>query len=201
MIAEYGPVIVNIWLSGGWVMVPLLLVSLFIYGLAAHLLWTITGEKIKRHSDTQLKLWIEHPERSEGEIGNIIRYAHEDSVSLDDIHSRYSEVMTARIPAIERRLVLMNIMVSAAPLLGLLGTVLGMLKTFQAISVGTGKTVDLVAQGISEALITTEMGLLIAIPGYFLAYVIKRKKDEYAAFLARLESFSLLEFQKKGGLT
>lgn len=199
MIEQYAPIVLNIWISGGWCMVPLLLVSLFIYGLAAHLLWVIAAERIGSYSDSQLQLWVDQPERSEGEVGEIIRYAQDEAVSLNEIHSRYSEVVTARIPELDRRLVVMNIMVGAAPLLGLLGTVLGMLKTFQAISAGNGKTVDLVAQGISEALITTEMGLLIAIPGYFLAYIIKRKKDEYAAFLARLESFSLLAFQKKGG--
>ena len=62
---------------------------------------------------------------------------------------------------------------------------------------GGGKLVDVVASGISEALITTEMGLLIAVPGYFMAYAIKRRKDEYEAFLVRLESLTLQQFKRK----
>ncbi len=177
-------------------MVPLLLVSLLIYGLGAHLLWFVSIRRRAAVDDEQLKDWVSRPEHASGLAGEIIRYTQTDARSLDEIHSRYSEVNAAEIPAVERRLVLMNVMVNSAPLLGLLGTVLGMLKTFQAIAVGTGKTVDLVAQGISEALITTEMGLLIAIPGYLMAYLIKRRKDEYVAFLARLESYSHLALEK-----
>lgn len=187
----------DIWVSGGWCMVPLLLVSFFIYGLGAHLLWFVSLRRRAAVDDRQLKAWVNQPEQAVGLAGDIIRYTQTSVKSLDEIHSRYAEVNAAEIPAVERRLVLMNVMVNSAPLLGLLGTVLGMLKTFQAIAVGTGKTVDLVAQGISEALITTEMGLLIAIPGYLLAYLIKRRKDEYVAFLARLESYSHLELQRR----
>lgn len=196
LLQRYAPVIWNIWVSGGWCMVPLLIVSLCIYGLGAHLLWFVSVRRRAAVDDQQLKLWVSQPDQAGGLAGEIIRYTQTGAKNLEDIHSRFSEVNAAEIPAVERRLVLMNVMVNSAPLLGLLGTVLGMLKTFQAIAVGTGKTVDLVAQGISEALITTEMGLLIAIPGYLMAYLIKRRKEEYVAFLARLESYAHLEFEK-----
>jgi biopolymer transport protein ExbB len=191
------PLVWHIWVSGGWCMVPLFVVSLFVYGLGVHLLVFVTLRRRSVVSDDSLRRWVARPEEASGLVGDIIRYTQTDAKSLSEIHNRYSEVSAAEIPSIERRLVLMNVMVNSAPLLGLLGTVLGMLKTFQAISAGSGKTVDLVAQGISEALITTEMGLLIAIPGYLLAYLIKRRKDEYVALLARLESYSHLELEKK----
>jgi biopolymer transport protein ExbB len=196
LLQRYAPAIWNIWVSGGWCMVPLLVVSLFIYGLGAHLLWFISVRRRAAVDDQRLKLWVSRPDQADGLAGEIIRYTQTDANSVDEIRNRFSEVNAAEIPAVERRLALMNVMVNSAPLLGLLGTVLGMLKTFQAIAVGTGKTVDLVAQGISEALITTEMGLLIAIPGYLMVYLIKRRKDEYVAFLARLESYTHLEFEK-----
>ena len=84
----------------------------------------------------------------------------------------------------------MRICVSAAPLVGLLGTVMGMLDTFGALAVGTGgdKTMGLVAAGISEALITTETGLVIALPGLFFQYQLQRGHDRYKAFLAHLET-------------
>jgi len=58
-------------------------------------------------------------------------------------------------------------LVAAAPLLGLLGTVFGMIDTFTAVALRSGETADLVAQGISQALITTQVGLLAALPGTF----------------------------------
>lgn len=58
-------------------------------------------------------------------------------------------------------------LVVAAPLLGLLGTVLGMIETFEAVSMRSGEAADLVAAGISQALVTTQTGLLAALPGTF----------------------------------
>ncbi len=84
----------------------------------------------------------------------------------------------------------MKICVSAAPLLGLLGTVTGMLATFGALASGSGgdKTMGLVAKGISEALITTETGLVIALPGLFFQYQLARRHERYKTFLAHLET-------------
>ncbi len=79
----------------------------------------------------------------------------------------------------ERRLPLLAVIITASPLLGLLGTVTGMVKTFTLITVfGTGNA-DKLASGISEALVTTELGLAIAIPtlivhGY-LSQQVKRR--------------------------
>jgi len=56
-------------------------------------------------------------------------------------------------------------LVVAAPLLGLLGTVLGMIETFDAVALGSGAATDMVARGISQALITTQVGLIAALPG------------------------------------
>ena len=82
--------------------------------------------------------------------------------------------------------------------MGLLGTVIGMLGTFSAISSGGGsETVDMVAAGISEALITTQTGLFIALPGIFLVLVIQRQKSAIASGILRLESQSLTTLDLK----
>jgi hypothetical protein len=77
-----------------------------------------------------------------------------------------------------------GVMVVAAPLFGLLGTVLGMLLTFKAIGVGGSSVSDIVAKGISEALVATQTGLTVAIPGWMAAFLAKRWRAEYVAFLA-----------------
>lgn len=58
-------------------------------------------------------------------------------------------------------------LVAAAPLVGLLGTILGMIETFHGVSLRSGETTALVAAGISKALITTQVGLIVALPGAF----------------------------------
>ena len=193
-LAEY---IVETWQSGGVVMLPLLLVALLIYTVATSLLLNFRQRGYKHLDDQTVIDWVRTPGKSEGEVGEIIRYTQDEVGKLDEVYSRFSEVFASRLPFFERRLVFLNTLVATAPLLGLLGTVMGMLVTFKGLSVGGGKLVDVVASGISEALITTEMGLLIAVPGYFMAYAIKRRKDEYEAFLVRLESLTLQQFKRK----
>ena len=186
------------WESGGVVMFPLILVAFLIYSVAVHLLLSLMRRSFRNLDDETLIKWVEDPEKSEGEVGRIIRFTQDGVLELSDVYSRFSEVFSSCLPFFERRLVYLNTLITTAPLLGLLGTVMGMLITFKGLSIGGGKLMDVVASGISEALITTEMGLLIAVPGYFLAYLIKRRKDEYETFLVRLESLTLQQFKRKG---
>lgn len=106
------------------------------------------------------------------------------------------EIRLALLDRIERRLRLLAVLVSTAPLLGLLGTVLGMLDTFVGISRGGGpETANSVAAGISEALLTTQTGLTIALPGLFLSIIIQRRSLLIESFIASLESRELLRLQ------
>lgn len=84
------------------------------------------------------------------------------------------EQLDARL---SRDFVVLAALTAAAPLLGLLGTVLGMIRTFQAA--GTGAEIaGSVAGGISQALITTQFGLVIAIPGVFGLAVLRRYRRQ-----------------------
>ncbi|HJX34946.1 MAG TPA: MotA/TolQ/ExbB proton channel family protein [Desulfatiglandales bacterium] len=77
------------------------------------------------------------------------------------------------------------LLATIAPLMGLLGTVTGMIKTFDVISTfGTGNARALAA-GISEALITTETGLVLAVPGLFFVSFIQRHSNELAMRIQR----------------
>jgi biopolymer transport protein ExbB len=77
------------------------------------------------------------------------------------------------------------ILASVAPLLGLLGTVTGMITTFLVIATsGTGDAKAL-ASGISEALITTQTGLVVAVPGLFLANYLRRRSDKLESRMRR----------------
>jgi biopolymer transport protein ExbB len=85
----------------------------------------------------------------------------------------YEKILSAQ-PALERFLPFMALTAAAAPLLGLLGTVTGMIKTFTLITIfGTGDAKSL-SSGISEALVTTELGLIVAIPSLILHGLLSR---------------------------
>ena len=78
---------------------------------------------------------------------------------------------------IERRLPFLTILISSAPLLGLLGTVAGMLITFSGLAAGNDSPIDIVSTGISKALVTTQAGLVIAVPAAFFLSLIKRQTE------------------------
>jgi biopolymer transport protein ExbB len=83
-----------------------------------------------------------------------------------------------RTAGLKRDLVVLSALTAAAPLLGLLGTVVGMIQTFQAVASSGGDTGRRVATGISQALITTQMGLIVAIPGVFGVARLNRLLDQ-----------------------
>lgn len=187
---------VEVWLSGGWVMVPLVFLAFIIYFTAMEMMLFFRRGNHDRVPEAQYEKWIDDPAMGEGHVGEIISYVRDETANSNhEVRNRFMEIATAALPVVDSRLMFLNILVTVAPLLGLLGTVIGMLSTFKALSSGSGKTIDLVAEGISEALITTQTGLVIAIPGYLLVAMIQKKRNQYAAFLVRLESLVLQRFQ------
>lgn len=79
-------------------------------------------------------------------------------------------------------------MIAAAPLLGLLGTVSGMMKTFYSLSARSGEqTMEGLARGISEVLVATESGLLVALPALLFVYIAHREVHRLAAQVNRLD--------------
>jgi len=191
--------IVQIWVSGGICMIPLALVCLFIYTNVTRL-WldfaTIGHSKV---AESTWLHWIENPTEGRGQIGELIRFSQANVHNIEEVGRRFAEIQMLRVPDFDRRIVLLGILVNVSPLLGLLGTVIGMLATFKVISTGGGNTIDLVADGIRVALITTQAGLTIAIPGFFMTNAIKRKRNDYVAFLTRLESMTMQHFKRRLG--
>jgi biopolymer transport protein ExbB len=185
----------RLWIEGGWCMIPLALVGFMIYASAVRLLLYFRRHGRAKYTAEDCANWVINPDEAGGDLEEIIRYTGEGVKSLDQIQDRFAEVMAAKIPEVDRRMVWLNVLVASSPLLGLLGTVLGMLKTFAAISTGGGKTADMIARGISEALITTEVGLLVALPGLMFIYLVRRKRNEYVALIAGLEKAMLNHFK------
>ena len=87
---------------------------------------------------------------------------------LETLELKLDEAILQEPPPLEKGQSLLKLLCAVAPLLGLLGTVTGMIVTFQAITQGGGGDSRLMADGISQALVTTVLGLVVAIPLLFL---------------------------------
>lgn len=185
----------KIWLSGGWVMLPLFGLALLLYGQSLQLLLLMRRQRLDASTQKHWREWVRKPEIAQGRIGEIIQYTQEDATAMDHVRNRFAEVRLGLLSLIERRTAFLGTLVAAAPLLGLLGTVIGMLQTFFGISTSGGtETAGVVASGISEALVTTQTGLMIALPGLFLVMLIQRRRQQIDATLTRLESLTLSQF-------
>ena len=103
--------------------------------------------------------------RDDNAVGRIIWAAREDEkLDVETLELRIGEAVLEEVPRINRHLPLLKIIAAVAPLMGLLGTVTGMIVTFQAITLFGAGDPRLMAGGISQALITTVLGLCVAIP-------------------------------------
>jgi biopolymer transport protein ExbB len=126
-------------------------------------------------------------EQVEGVAGEMLRTGvHHASESRGILEELLFEKILAVRPHLERYLPFLAITAAAAPLLGLLGTVTGMIKTFQLITIfGTGDAKSL-SSGISEALVTTAMGLIVAIPALVLHGALSRMAKRKLGLLEQL---------------
>ncbi|GIX16594.1 MAG: biopolymer transporter ExbB [Rhodothalassiaceae bacterium] len=102
-------------------------------------------------------------------LGRVLKvYEENRNVDVETLELKLDEAILRETPALERGLTMIKLISAVAPLLGLLGTVTGMIATFQAITLfGTGDP-KLMANGISQALVTTVIGLVVAIPTLLL---------------------------------
>ena len=131
---------------------------------------------VDRVNDRSNDKAIEHAKRIKGPVGDMLKtaieHANERKEYIEEV--LYEKMLKVR-PRLESFLPVVAIAAATAPLLGLLGTVTGMINTFKVISVfGTGDPKTL-SGGISEALVTTEFGLIVAIPSLLIHAVISRK--------------------------
>ncbi len=180
---------VNIWISGGWSMPAIAATALVMFTVGLKVLVKLRRKGFGSVPEKTWRRWIDHPAERKGPIGALLDFVTGGG-SIEETALYFEELRTAEVRPFERELRLMKICVGVAPLLGLLGTVIGMLATFSALSSGSGgeKTMGMIAAGISEALITTETGLVVALPGLFLRYHLVRRFEAYQAFLAHLET-------------
>ena len=180
---------VEITLAGGPAMIAIWLVGFIMCGLGVNIWVGMLMDGLRPRTDAQVKGWLRDPKTADGPVPELMASSVEarsgESVALSFVEFRARE-----LEPFDRQLRLMKVCVGLAPLLGLFGTVTGMLATFAALASGSGgeQTMGAIAKGISEALITTETGLVVALPGLFLQYHLARKKRGFEVFLDHAET-------------
>jgi biopolymer transport protein ExbB len=177
--------------TGGWVMIPLVIVAMIMFFLIAKKFLEMRSltkgympaeELVKTVGKTGFRAARWQVEIVEGFVGKRTFDEDLDRSILESLRVRQEGF-------VKRSIGLISVLAGVAPLLGLLGTVGGMITTFIVISqFGTGNAKAL-ASGISEALITTQTGLVVAIPGLFLANYLHRRSEKLRA---RMRQFCLM---------
>ncbi len=185
--------------AGGWLMAPIIACSIIAFAIIAERLWTL---RIKRviPSDLAAQVWewakdskldIERMQalRASSPLGRILAAGLSNrNASREIMKEAIEDTGRHVVHELERYINTLGTIAAISPLLGLLGTVIGMIKVFSAITTqGVGNPAAL-AGGISEALITTAAGMVVAIPS-LMAYRYFRGK--VALLVIRMEQQAL----------
>ncbi len=189
--------------AGGWMMLPIILCAIVSMGIILERIWTLKASRVVPTDLTaQVWGWVKKNElttkqiqslHSGSPLGQILAsgLVHRNS---DRVLMKESIEDTGRhvVHELERYLETLGTIAAISPLLGLLGTVIGMIRVFTVItSQGVGDPSQL-AGGISEALITTAAGLTVAIPA-LIGYRYVRNRIDTLVVQMEKESLKLVE--------
>ena len=180
----------EIILAGGWLMAPILLCSTLAVAIIIERFWTLRRSKvIPEELGATVEDWATKHEldqrhlnqlRAESPLGRIYASALVNRKRQREVIKEAVED-TGRhvVHYLERFLNTLGTIAGISPLLGLLGTVIGMIEVFSAIMISGVGDANVLAGGISQALITTAAGLTVAIPSYFFYRFFRGMVAEY----------------------
>ena len=187
---------IDLFVKGGFAMYPLLLLSIvtaaiaierFVYLRKAQIntgefMETIGGFLSRNALDDAYR----HCDSTSGPISRIIKAGLKNQKrGREEVVRSIEDAGAIEVAQLERGILIIQTISKLAPLIGLFGTVTGMIRSFQAIGAAGGENPRMVAAGIGEALIATAAGLVVAIPAYFLGFY----------FMNRVGTF-ILDMQK-----
>ena len=179
--------------QGGLVGYIIILLGLGGIGIAVERILRLSG--IARKVKAQLASGQASGDTPLGRVWAV--YQNSDAKDIESLELKLDDAILREIPPLERNLSLLKLLAGVAPLLGLLGTVTGMILTFQAITLfGTGDP-KLMAGGISQALITTVLGLVVAIPLLLLHAAAATRSREIVQILEEQATGMIAAFSEK----
>jgi biopolymer transport protein ExbB len=164
---------------GGWVMVLLVIVSFWMWGLVFERLvsfWSMDRQDIDLKgalASLKKKTAIRNTTGICACLVSGFKLVRTGDSSLDQRFLEQYALMQK--PRIRRCLSTITILAATAPLLGLLGTVTGMVTTFDVIAAFGSGNAKALSGGISKALVTTQCGLIVGIPGLFMSRMLTRR--------------------------
>ncbi len=178
--------------NGGPVMVPLLVVSILMWAMIFDRFLFLKRMELNDIAKDDVKNYIQKnnlPDfgKYKGLKARFLRRFFELRCGKPSVDKYIlDEVVMSFCSSVDKKLVYIGVLAAVSPLFGLLGTVTGMMTTFNIISVvGTGDA-KAMAGGISEALISTQTGLLVAIPGMYMHSRLVKKAENLKHSIANL---------------
>ncbi|KAF0193160.1 MAG: biopolymer transport protein ExbB [Gammaproteobacteria bacterium] len=189
--------------SGGWLMVPIILCSIIALAIIVERFWALQRSRIcPRNLVNQIWQWARGGEldatriaslRSSSPLGyvlaaGLVNLRHDRAIMKEAIEETGRQV----VMELERYLNTLGTIASVSPLLGLLGTVFGMIQVFTSLSTGGAGNPGALAGGISQALITTAAGLSVAIPSLMFYRYFRGRVDELVCTM-EAESLKMVE--------
>jgi len=182
--------VIEIIKSGGWLMLPIILCSIAAMAIIGERFWSLRKNKIlppelipqiwKLHRDRKLDNNAIRSLRVSSPLGAVLAAGLANSQhGREMMRVSIEEVGRQVVHELERFLNTLGTIASISPLLGLLGTVFGMINVFSAIMIHGVGDPGILAGGISEALITTAAGLTVAIPSLIFHRYFERLVEEY----------------------
>lgn len=186
---------------GGWIMVPLGVCSLALWTLVAErwLALRALGRDDLGLAEAVVAVRGDRPvHRGSGLRARLVSAFMEGRTGRTSIDLELLRHEASRLrPELKGGLAVISVLAAVAPLLGLLGTVTGMVRTFDVIAAfGTGNAREL-AGGLSQALVTTQTGLLVAIPGLVFGALLTRRARRLDHLLT--ETLTVLERTVEAG--
>jgi biopolymer transport protein ExbB len=189
--------------AGGWMMLPIILCSIAATAIVAERLWTLRisrvspphllGQVWRQIKDKQLNSQKLKELRASSPLGEVLAAGLANSKHGREIMKECIEEAASRvIHELERYLNALGTIAAMAPLLGLLGTVFGMIDIFGGFMENGMANAPVLAGGIAKALVTTAAGLIVAIPAVFFHRYLLRRVDELVVAMEQ-EAIKLVE--------
>lgn len=189
--------------SGGWIMLPIVLCSIIAVAIVAERLWTLRPSRVSpRHLLGQVWRWVQDKQMDSAKLKELrVGSPLGQILAAGLANSRYGREMMKEsiqeagakvVNELERYLTPLGTIAAITPLLGLLGTVLGMIEIFSAFMGSGMANAPQLAGGIAKALVTTAAGLFVAIPAVFFHRFLQRRVDELVVNMEQ-EAIKLVE--------
>jgi biopolymer transport protein ExbB len=202
--------VLEIIYAGGWLMAPIILCSILALTIIAERFWALRRRNVVPEGvGKQVEEWAARHEldrrhidqlRSDSAMGRVLAAALVNRHrSRTVIKEAVEDTGRHVVHELERFLNTLGTIAGISPLLGLLGTVIGMIKVFSAILVHGVGNANQLAGGISEALITTAAGLTVAIPSFFFYRYFKGRVAAYVVSMEE-QAINLIEAIDRGNV-